>query len=554
MDRFRARSGILLALGVAALVAAGGRCGRGGGAGGGPCAVPPSLPVVYVDDADGDGSYDAFDVQAALDACAVLDGCVLEFLAETYDDLAINVSNGTPHNCYPTRPELSVCSSAAFSKGLVLRGQGPSTVLRSRLWQPGPEYTWPRPLLDIVKRPDLELQIHDLVLDGRKQEQLPPNPGVQDSVGWSHMGLHVWMEHGATEDRTRKGCIQNVEIRDFMTRGIHLERVDDWRIENVLVEDIGCWDALTPCPLVDVPDVCCGTAGYTASGSGLGLYQESTNVEVEDVTIRRSTKNGFIAKGTQLASGELLWVEDISVSDLLVEEAGSIAFNLAWVKRLDLDGARIRQTTATGLDPEYSNYYFTFGVYCTPLADDVTLRNAYVTDAAGMGVAWDCAGAGNALEHVFVTGSCREVGPGSCTSEGLCYDYPAFSVAGGVAVDLTGVEVHESACRVPFALNVNGGPVVADVEQSASLSDCQRADATRDGVVGVPDFQLVGTYLDTTCDPFDPDAPVTIAPGFEGELPTQLPACRRADGTRDGVVDQADVDLLLAAFGSTCEP
>ena len=537
--------------------------GLGASASADPCAIPPFLPVITVD--DGQGGYDSADVAHALALCEQADGCVLDFLAETYEDIAI-VFMMTGFEC---RHEHTICDEPAvqgveneYPNGIVFRGQGSGTVLRSPVWDyQDPESTYPVPMLDFRNRNGIAIQLHDLVLDGRKSEQIDP-PDFPEAASWQHAAFQVSSNgQQGSAPRTANGCLSNVEVRNFMSKGISLEWVESWRLSNVSVEDIGCWDSVTPCPLVDNPEWLPDPqlppiAGYHSPATALGIYDGSRSVDLEDVTIRRSTKNAFIAK-----SFSSFDVEDVSITRLRVEDTGSIAFNLGNVDGVTLDRAHLSRTTSVGMPPELLHANETFGIVCFDEADDVSLRNVTIEQMAGVGVEWSCSGAGNEMVDVFVTGSCRERNPSTCTPGGQCYVSRDFTVSGGSSgnIDLVGVEVHSSACFASFFVSPGAATTVLDVEDPTLLSDCQKADPTRDRKVGVPDFGILGQYYGTTCDPFDPGAPITVTPGYDGEIPTQLPDCHRVNATRPdpagepAVIGVPDFGIFGQYFGTTCD-
>ena len=87
------------------------------------------------------------------------------------------------------------CLTFNFAAGLVIEGHGRQTVLRSPLWTP------PNRPVSVIEfhRKDFPITLRNLVLDGRKHEQV--DPGELDCNTWPHDGLRVWNQYGSCEQQ-----------------------------------------------------------------------------------------------------------------------------------------------------------------------------------------------------------------------------------------------------------------------------------------------------------------------------------------------------------------
>ncbi|MEM7409943.1 MAG: right-handed parallel beta-helix repeat-containing protein [Myxococcota bacterium] len=153
--------------------------------------VPLPTNVVVADDLDSDLDYDGDDLKLALDACAMAGGCVLRALPETYENVSIMVTTSAA-SCDGTITDLTnpqYCLLLDFPNGLVIEGHGEQTVFRSPLWTPP---TRPPAVLEFHRK-TFPLRLRNLVLDGRKHEQVAPDPGPTiNCASWHHNGLRVW--------------------------------------------------------------------------------------------------------------------------------------------------------------------------------------------------------------------------------------------------------------------------------------------------------------------------------------------------------------------------
>ena len=512
------------------------------------CKIPEGLPVVTVDDLDGDSRSTGKDIQRALDACAARGGCMLQFQPRTYTDVAIRIFGENDGSwCWE---ESTVCTSARFPKGLVLRGQrgdgaNSGTVLQSPLRQHGERLL---PVVQLIRRPDIRLQIHDLTFDGIKQRQVFRRGDPQTSPGYYHRALSVtdWLEKKPLPP-SRHGCLSHVDVRNFISKGIELHQIQDWHFSLVRVEDIGCFDGITPCPLWQRPGLA-NQPALRSAASGFGIYNEHTSpgtsarLTFEDITIRRTTKNGFIVK-----SFNDRMIRGVQISNLNVFDAGQLAFNLNLVDALTLDGARFFRSSSPGMVATEAAANNVAGVKCTNLASNVHLRNVYVRNQAGRSIDWGCAGPGNRMTNVFVSGGCRERTPATCQPDGKCYGFADFFVTNqephGGDLTLTNVEVGGTSCGKPFESGNPRSDIRLRSHDPALFSSCQSADADRDGAVRAADYaSVVPGHWGRRCGPGQPRAP---------SVPD---ACQKADANHDGLVGDADHGLYQSQLGRDCLP
>jgi hypothetical protein len=405
------------------------------------------LPRVVASDRDRDGRYTGRDLELALRECSAQGGCVLEALPVTYDDVAILLYDGTTHACTPGR---TACLTDRFPKGLAIEGHGSSTVLRSPLWRA--PYV-PMPLLELWRRPDVRIQLRHLVLDGRKDEQVGPHPGVDDSNTWWHYGFQTWNEWGDHAQRNRGGCIHDVVVRGFMKNGIVVADVAGWAIERNEVDGSGCHPELTPCPRLETPSLAGGVArGVPGNGIVIGWY--SDDVLVRENRIRRTTKYSIgIKHGVDGMVASILRprVERNEISD-----TGPLGIFLAGVSEGRFVENRIALTDDLDRRPETVTYYDTFGISCMGAVERTVFQRNVLVGLAGMAINWQCAGRGNLLAETRIRGSCRLKGPRSCLPDGSghCYRAPDIQVGSGSAGSLALVdcEVLDSDCEAPLGV------------------------------------------------------------------------------------------------------
>jgi hypothetical protein len=410
------------------------------------CAPIAGLPHVVAGDLDKDGRYTGADLERALHACAARGGCVIEALPVTYDDVAIVISDGDAPACDKDR---TACLTDRFPNGLAIEGHGQSTVLRSPLWKP--PYL-PEPVLELWRRPDVRLQLRHLVLDGRKDEQRDPLPGENNSTAWRHIGLQVWNRWSDHDKPNRGGCVQDVAVRGFMSRGISLADVAHWSIENSAIEDIGCMRDFTPCSRLTVPDPFPSAPGFTSTGFGLHVDWYSEDVAVRANRIRRVTKYSIGFKHGQDAAQTSIRRLRVVGND--IEQTGQVGIFLGGVADAVFEDNRIAATDSLNRRPDGRASNDTFGVTCNGAGERIAFRRNRIEDMAGMAISWSCMGRGNAIEQTKIARSCRQKNPESCTpGPRTCYYQPDVLVAPGATGDLALIDdaIDESGCASPLA-------------------------------------------------------------------------------------------------------
>jgi hypothetical protein len=464
------------------------------------------LPRVVADDLDGDGRYTGADLERALKTCAARGGCVIEALPVTYEDVAIVISDGDAPACDKDR---TACLTDRFPSGLAIEGHGHSTVLRSPLWKP--PYL-PEPVLELWRRPDIRLQLRHLVLDGRKDEQSDPLPGQNNSTAWRHMGLQVWNRWSDHDKPNRGGCVHDVAVRNFLSRGVSLADVARWSVENSAIEDIGCMRDLTPCSRLTVPDPFPSAPGFTSTGFGLHVDWYSDDVAVRANRIRRVTKYSIGFKHGQDAAQTSIRRLRVIGND--IEHTGQLGIFLGGVADALFEDNRIAATDSLNRRPDGNASNDTFGVSCNGAGERIAFRRNRIEDSAGMAISWGCTGRGNLIEHTRIERSCRQKGPESCTpGSRSCYFQPDMLVAGGATGDLALLEneIEDSGCAAPLAaypsapgfdLLVRGGRYAAGARSNLPVH-FQSAD-----VVVERGASFTGTSLE-----FGPGTRGVVAPG-----------------------------------------
>jgi len=404
------------------------------------------LPRVVADDLDGDGRYTGADLERALRTCAARGGCVIEALPVTYDDVAIVIYDGDAPACDKDR---TACLTDRFPNGLAIEGHGDSTVLRSPLWKP--PYL-PEPVLELWRRPDVRLQLRHLVLDGRKDEQRDPLPGQNNSTAWRHIGVQVWNRWSDHDKPNRGGCVHDVAVRNFMSRGVSLADVARWSIEHSTIEDIGCMQDRTPCSRLTVPDPFPSAPGYTSTGFGLHVDWYSEDVTIRANQIRRVTKYSLGFKHGQ--DGSQPSIRRPRVIGNVIEQTGQVGIFLGGVADALFEDNRIAATDSMNRRPEGRSSDDTFGVTCNGAGERIAFRRNRIEDMAGMAISWGCAGRANLIEQTHIARSCRQKNPESCTpGHRTCYFQPDVLVASNATGELALVEneIEDSKCASPLA-------------------------------------------------------------------------------------------------------
>jgi len=147
--------------------------------------------VVVANDRDGDLDFDGNDLSLALQDCAAAGGCILRALPKTYSDVSIMITSDLSA-CDGDLTDLTTpdhCLDLDFPKGLVIEGYGEQTVFASPLWTPPVK---PPAVLEFQGQ-EFPLRLRNLVLDGRKHEQVTPMPeSTLRCNAWHHTGLRIW--------------------------------------------------------------------------------------------------------------------------------------------------------------------------------------------------------------------------------------------------------------------------------------------------------------------------------------------------------------------------
>jgi hypothetical protein len=410
--------------------------------------VEEGLPTITAADADGDGRLTGRDLERALRSCSARGGCVLELLPETYSDVAVLLYDGNRYACTPSRTS---CLKLDFPKGLVLQGHGDASVLRSPLWKTPYQ---PMPVLEIWNRPDIRLALRNLVLDGRKQEQGAPRKGINDSVGWWHYGFSSWNYWGDHSRRNRGGCLHNLTVRNFMSRGISIADADDWVIERSRIDQIGCHDGISPCPALGIPHTSRDPA-LKSTGNGIEIGWYVDDIRIEHNRIRGAVKYSLSLKHgsdglTRSIRRPRIWGNEIL-------DTGQIGIFLAGVQD-GLFGQNVIERTSVGDEPlELATFNDTFGISCAAAVSGTRFERNSIREASGIGVGWSCSGAGNAFVGNELVADCRQKNPRRCVpSSGRCYDYAGDFNAVGTSGDLAFVdnEILDSKCAMPLRVEI----------------------------------------------------------------------------------------------------
>jgi hypothetical protein len=419
------------------------------------CAPPPgqaaSLPRVLADDRDADGRYTGRDLEQALRDCAGHGGCILEALPETYDDVAVLLYNGdrAQFACYAQR---TACLDLAFPKGLVLQGHGSATVFRSPLWKT--PYN-PAPVFELWKRPDIPIVLRNLVLDGRKAEQVDPRRGPNLSNSWFHYGFNSWNQWGDHGVRNRGGCLHNLTVRNFVSRGIALSDADGWSIEYCRVEDIGCDEGHTPCSSMTIPSLF-GIPGYRSDGYGIMIGWHVDDVAIRHNEIRRVVKYAMGLKHGQ--DGMETTIRRPRVVGNRITDTSYIGIFLAGVEDGDFRDNLVASTHISNEPPELANSYNTFGISAMSRVERTAFHGNEIRETAGIGLNWQVQGSGNVLSGNRIVRSCRVKNPGHCVSpRERCYTYADLNIEGRPGtLRLVDNQVLETGCRRP--IQVAGAP------------------------------------------------------------------------------------------------
>jgi hypothetical protein len=310
------------------------------------------------------------------------------------------------------------------------------------------------PLFELWRRPDLRIQLRHLVLDGRKREQVAPHPGTNDANTWWHYGFQTWNQWSDHDRRNRAGCIHDVDVREFMNRGISLADVAGWSLERNRIEDIGCDEALTPCPRLGLSEA--RGEPFVSGGFGIVLGWYSDDVAVRENRITRVTKYALGLKSGN--DGSVASIRRPRVVRNRIEDTGSLGIFLGGVAEGLFEANRIASTHDLDGRAETRSYNDTFGISCFGAAERTAFVGTRLESMAGMAVNWQCQGVGNYLAGTRISGSCREKGPRSCTpgrpgEPASCYLQPDLLVGHGSTgtLALVDAEVVDSGCAAPLA-------------------------------------------------------------------------------------------------------
>jgi hypothetical protein len=488
------------------------------------------LPPLWVGDLDGDGRYTGGDIGLALESCAALGGCTLMLLAQTYDDVALFLHQ--PGDAWGCTPERTWCSTDAFPNGLVIRGQGSATVLRSPLWKA--PYL-PHPILEVRRRPEVRLQLRDLVLDGRKAEQTAPSPGTNDQVAWLHHGFQSWNQWSDHDKPSRNGCIRGVTARNLLSMGIALADASGWTIESSKVEDVGCQRGFTDCPALGLPDIAASPPGFQAAGYGImvGWYVE--DLLLQNNTVRRTTKYAIGLKHGQ--DGLETSIKRPTVVGNSIRDVGYLGLFLAGVENGRFLDNTIDSTRVHGEPDAWATSNNTFGVSCHGIVQNTTFSHNDVLNSAGIGINYQCSGEGNRIAHTRIVGSCREKNPRHCVQDGACYEQPDLRVANAQgSLTLEDVEIHDTRCAAPFASQADSALNLTLYDVTAERNACDDADLDGDGLIGPADWSAFWSGM-RQC--------------WGRQVAT--PDCDRVDVNGDGAIGLPDWGELQTLFGRCSE-
>src|SRR5262245_29639704 len=407
---------------------------------------PGALPVVTAScDRDGAAACTAEDVNLALLECSRLGGCILQLLAETYTDVAINIQGSNswtdpPHGC---QPEMSHCLTAPFPNGLVIQGHGSRSVLRSPLFSGGEV---PYPILRLYRRPDIRFRMRNLTLDGDKERQ---DSLTLPTSAWHHAGFET-SNYFVSLPRNRSGCIHNVVAQNLLSAGLSFGDVENWVFEYNTVRDIGCHDTFTPCPGIrDTVPVAPMSNGYRAEGYGIGPGSGSADLIYRGNRLTRITKYSLYFKGSN--DGSYL-VDGGVMEDNRITGSGTRGIYVAGLKNGRISNNWVEEGSnfmADGLlhNDEVSAFSGAGRVEDSRFADNQIRNNA------GPALSYQAVGSGVGFSNTHISGGCKLRNPSTCNSPGApnpgrCYDRAEVSIfqsSGHVRFENTAIS--DSLCR-----------------------------------------------------------------------------------------------------------
>jgi hypothetical protein len=513
-------------------------------------AVPP-LNVIEIVDSEPDSDYDGDDIEAALIDCAgevyedlsgagdddgvcepgsphnetcITGGCILRALPVTYENVAIKIVPNLARCNETTHPEQ--CLVLDFPAGLVIEGRGSETVFRSPVWEP--PYL-PAHVLEVLQR-DFQVTLRNLVLDGRKHEQVYPE--MSNASGWHHSGFAVWTKlpleeiegdglgndngicetemcserSGGTHDGDGRceagedcadasgdpdscdtdhwpdaqgcvntltnddGCIHNVEVRNFIGRGLYFVDANRWIVEDSTLHDNGCVNRGYgfDCPnFADAPDEAGSLVGWKTPGNGMTADLFTSDFVVRRNEVYRTAKYGLSFKNGPAESCNGLLSGHQVVGNYL-HDLGTHGIFSNGTDSLIHDNA-IQGTTTFGEPTSFNGAFNNFGMQLGGFCDDGNvISDNHIVDVAGLAIMWDgdtqtkvCTGScmldteeGNTISGNTIEGACveKDVSPGTTAYKtGAIH---LFSGAGGKLSftnnTLTNPDPEEPGCRFAF--------------------------------------------------------------------------------------------------------
>lgn len=422
--------------------------------------APPAVSNVVPVDCDlalPNSHCDVADLEAALVSCSAQGGCIIQIHNVTYEDVALLISNQPDPALYPCVVQgyssRTSCLDIPFPNGLVFQGHGDASVLVSPLW--ATPYK-PMPLIDVWKRPDITLRLRHLVLDGRKALQADPISGVNNSITWWHYGFRYWNEWDTVLPANDGGCLDDVRVRNLFSRGISLANVSSWVVEQCAVDDIGCYEGVTSCPGLTIPDVSGDITDFKSSGQGIHLAEYTDDAILRANSVAHVSKYaiGLKAAPDGLGCSGACLINRPTVVDNDVGYTGSVGFFVAGVRDGIFAGNLVDATHRPGQTADHWNAYDTFGISIIGAVDRTTVSGNQILNSSGIGVNFQAVGDGNVLVGNVISGSCREKNPTTCnqSNPSQCYSLPDIRIGNGAigSVRLEGNQVLATGCRVPL--------------------------------------------------------------------------------------------------------
>lgn len=428
-----------------------------------PLAAPAVTNAVAVDCdlAAPYGRCDVADLETALQTCSAQGGCIVQLHNATYEDVALLLSNHPNPALYPcvtaAGSHRTSCLDLPFANGLVVQGHGDASVLASPLWAAPYQ---PMPIVEVMRRPDIELRLRHLTLDGQKQLQRDPTPGVNDNNTWQHLGFRYWNEWVTSLPLNEGGCVHDITARNLFKGGIVLANVSNWVVERNVVEDVGCYEGVTSCPGLTIPSTTPGVTGYQSPGHGIQLDQYSDDAIIRDNQVTRVTKYALAAKagGDGLGCGGSCLVNRPTFVGNVIVDTGRIGLFLAGVADGLVANNVVDSTHTPGQTADSWASYDTFGIVINGSLERTTLSGNQIRNSAGIGISYQpYANSGeNVLLGNLISGSCRDKNPTTCNQSDpkVCYDYADIRLGSQSlgSLRLESNQVLDTKCKLPLAL------------------------------------------------------------------------------------------------------